>query len=48
LKPRFVHIAAVGAPCSLTRDRYFGSQPSTEAWYSVRAEPDIVVTATKA
>ena len=28
-------------------ERYFGSHPSTDAWYSVRDEPDINVVATR-
>ncbi|MNE39761.1 hypothetical protein D3C80_1337300 [compost metagenome] len=43
MNDRSVHMAAVGAPCSLVRPRYFGSQPSTDAWYRVREDPDIEV-----
>jgi len=32
LNPRLVSIALLGAPWALSLDRYFGNQPSTEAW----------------
>src|SRR5580692_1958059 len=43
LNTRFVHIALTGAPCALHLDRYRGSQPSSDAWYSVREDPAIDV-----
>jgi len=36
-------MALDGAWCLFTVERYFGSQPSTEAWYRVRDEPAIEV-----
>jgi len=43
LKHRSVSMALDGAWCLFTVERYFGSQPSTEAWYRVRDEPAIEV-----
>ncbi len=43
-------MALDGAWCELTFERYFGSQPSTDAWYKVREDPamDVIKDSTKA
>src|SRR5580698_8541507 len=39
LNPILVSMALVGAPCAFTLARYFGSQPSSYAWYRMRQDP---------